>query len=308
MRILLLFSLYIGMFLLGMLVLRKGLFQLSGDKLKEFLSKVTDAPWKGFLSGTIITGILQSSSAVMVMTVGLVSAGSLTFPQTIGIILGTNIGSTATAEFMSFSLDRIIVPGIVLGTMLLFIPKSLTRSLGMAFIGISSIFAAMSGFKMLSSNLTAYPAVNLVLVAMEKNLFLALLIGMALTALIHSGSATIGIAMSFLMGNQLNVDTAIAIMLGSNIGTCITGYMASIGSGKEAAFTAYAHIWLNVIGVLAFFPFIHQLQQAAAYLTDAKETQLAHASVLFNAATSIIVLPFSHHYARFILFLHKPRT
>ncbi|AXN37571.1 Na/Pi symporter [Peribacillus butanolivorans] len=303
---LILFLLFIAIFLAGMAVLRIGLFNMSGAALKTFLSKVTDRPWKGFFAGTIFTGILQSSSAVMVMTVGLVSAGSLTFPQTIGIILGTNIGSTFTAEFMTISLDRWIIPGVISGAILCLMPKVLLKSAGMSLIGISAIFAAMSGFKMLSKPIAVYPSVQTLISNIEDHMSIALLAGILLTAMIHSSSATIGIAMSFLMSGELSVASAIIMMLGSNIGTCITGYMASIGSGRQAAFTAYAHIWLNVIGVAAFLPLVDVLERTAAFFTDDKGTQLAHASVIFNIVTSLIVLPFARQFSNFILLIHRP--
>ncbi|MFE4350688.1 Na/Pi symporter [Peribacillus butanolivorans] len=303
---LILFLLFIAIFLAGMAVLRIGLFNMSGAALKTFLSKVTDRPWKGFFAGTIFTGILQSSSAVMVMTVGLVSAGSLTFPQTIGIILGTNIGSTFTAEFMTISLDRWIIPGVISGAILCLMPKVLSKSAGMSLIGISAIFAAMNGFKMLSKPIAVYPSVQTLISNIEDHMSIALLAGILLTAMIHSSSATIGIAMSFLMSGELSVSSAIIMMLGSNIGTCITGYMASIGSGRQAAFTAYAHIWLNVIGVAAFLPLVDVLERTAAFFTDDKGTQLAHASVIFNIVTSLIVLPFARQFSNFILLIHRP--
>ncbi|PJN90836.1 Na/Pi symporter [Bacillus sp. mrc49] len=303
-----LFGFYIAMFLAGMSVLRIGLFNMSGAALKTFLAKVTDKPWKGFVAGTLFTGILQSSSAVMVMTVGLVSAGSLTFPQTIGIILGTNIGSTLTAEFMSFTLDRWIIPGVICGALLCFMPKVLPRTLGMSLIGISAIFAAMGGFKTLSTPISAYPSIQTIIGYIESHMSFALLAGIAITALIHSSSVTIGIAMSFLMNGELSVSSAIIIMLGSNIGTCITGYMASIGSGRQAAFTAYAHIWLNVLGVAAFLPFVDTLERTAAFFTGNKATQLAHASVLFNILTSLAVLPVARHFSNLILWVHRPSS
>ncbi|RFU61354.1 Na/Pi symporter [Bacillus sp. V59.32b] len=302
---LILFVIYISIFLAGMAVLRIGLFNLSGKSMTAFLSKVTNTPPKGFIVGALITGLLQSSSAVMVMTVGLVSAGSLTFPQTIGIILGSNVGSTFTTEFMTFSVEKWIVPGVVAGALLWFVPKVVCKSIGTSIIGLSAIFAAMNGFKQLAGPISAFPFIQNLIHSMEHYTLLAVLTGIAVTAIIHSSSVTIGISMSFLSSDELSVYAAIAMMLGSNIGTCITGYMASIGSGEEAKFTAYAHIWLNVLGVFAFIPLIHQLEGLAAYFTEDKAKQLAHASVLFNIITSIIVLPFSRQFVRFILIVHK---
>lgn len=308
MKDLVLFGLFIIIFLTGMFVLRVGLFNLSGKKLTTILGKITNRPWKGFIAGILFTGILQSSSAVMVMTVGLVSSGSIAFRQTIGIILGTNIGSTFTTEFMTFSLNSYIIPGVISGALLWFLPSStFARSLGTALIGISSIFAAMSGFKFLSSSLANYPFTKQLLAEMDNHLFIAILTGVIMTAIIHSSSATIGITMSFLAGGDMALATAIAIMLGSNVGTCITGWMASIGSGKEASLTAYAHIWLNLLGVLIFIPLIHYLEAFAAALTSAKDIQLAHASVLFNVITSLAVLPFSKRFANIVLRIHTKR-
>ena len=119
---------------------------------------------------------------------------------------------------------------------------------------LAAIFAAMSGFKILAAPIAAYPIVQKVIIEINDHFLLALLVGIILTAIIHSSSATIGIAMSFVASGELSVTSAIMIMLGANIGSCVTGYMASIGSGKEAMITAYAHIWLNVIGFLFSFP------------------------------------------------------
>ncbi|WP_374721698.1 Na/Pi symporter [Peribacillus tepidiphilus] len=304
MRELFLFIVFLLVFLLGMNFLRAGLFNLSGERLKNTLQRVTDKPWKGFIAGTIVTAVLQSSSAVTVMTVGLVSAGSLSFSQTIGIILGSNIGTTVTAEFMTFSLSKWIVPGAVIGALFILFSSFFLRSLGFVIFGMSSIFAAMEGFKSLAIPLSRYDFVSNALLMIENHLLMALLIGMIMTAMIHSSSAMIGICMSFLSTGDLTVSASIAIMLGSNIGTCITAYMASIGAGKEAAFTAYAHIWLNLLGSILFFPFIDELGTAAAFFTSEKNVQLAHASVIFNVICSIIVLPFSTLFATLIIKVH----
>lgn len=302
---LILFIIFIFVFLAGMSILRMGLFNLSGESLKTLLLKVTDKPWKSFLAGIGFTGILQSSSAVMVMTVGFVSAGSLAFPQTIGIILGTNIGSTFITEFMSFSLDQIIIPCIILGCFLTLIPRFIIRSLGLSLIGLSVIFVAMKGFKFLSGPIAHYPITQNLMGQMEEHLLIALLVGLILTALIHSSSVIIGMAMGFIASGELSVTSAIIVMLGSNIGTCITGYMASIGSGYEAKLTAYAHIWLNILGVLLFLPFVKQLEGLAAFFTSNSETQLAHASVLFNVITSLLVLPITRPFANLISSIHR---
>lgn len=295
---------FILVFIFGMAVLRFGLASLSGDALKHQLILVTNTPWKGMLIGTFMTAILQSSSAVMVIIIGLISAKMLTFPQSIGVILGTNIGTTITTEMITFNLDHYLIPLVFLGTIFIIFPKKNIRSIGLVMIGISTVFAAMRGFKFLAIPLTTLPYMENIFQAMSEHYVFAIFIGAGLTAIIQSSTAMTGIAMGLLSGNVLNIGAGIAVMLGANIGTCMTALLASIGAGKESKLCAYAHIWLNVIGVLVFSPFITDLASVAPYLSNDTATQLAHISVLFNIVSSLIVLPFSKSFGNMIIKIH----
>ncbi|MBT2690472.1 Na/Pi cotransporter family protein [Bacillus sp. ISL-47] len=301
---LLIFLLLIGIFIYGMTLLRSGLFNLSANSLKNWLAVLTNAPWKGLLIGTLITAILQSSSAVMIITIGMVSARMLTFPQTIGIILGTNIGTTFTTELITFNIESYIIPIAVTGSILAVTKRKNLQSAGLALLGISAVFAAMRGFEYLAGSLKNNDMVNQMLLALDGSHLYAVFAGIIITAIIQSSTATTGIIMGFLTAGTMDLNTAIAIMLGSNIGTCVDAYLASIGSGREAKLSAYAHIWLNCIGVAAFYPFIDLLaalgQNAAAHA----DVQLAHISVLFNVLSSLLVLPFANQFGRFIIKLH----
>ena len=308
MRELTFFILYIILFLIAMRLLRSGLFKLTGEKLNSKLQTVTSTPIKGFFTGMIFTALLQSSSAVMVMTVGLVSVGALSFQQSIGIILGSNIGTTVTAEFMTFSIKKWITPGLFIGFLLMLTNKEIFRAIGQSCFGLFLIFFAIQGFTSLAAPLSEYPIFTLGLSFIEQHIFIAILVGAIITAIIHSGTATIAIAMGFIAGEELSVLVGIALMLGSNIGTCVTGYMASFGAGIEAKLTAYAHIWLNILGVALFYPFIEQLHAAAAFFTDEKPIQLAHASVIFNVICSFLTFPFINLFSRFIVRLHGKKT
>lgn len=299
-----LFLLYIILFLIAMRLLRSGLFKLTGEKLNNKLQAVTSTTTKGFFTGMIFTAILQSSSAVMVMTVGLVSVGALSFQQSIGIILGSNIGTTVTAEFMTFSIKNWITPGLFIGFLLMLINKHSLRPIGQSIFGLFLIFFSIQGFTSLAKPLSEYPLFTQIVFQLEQHIFMAIIAGAILTAIIHSSTATIAIAMGFIAGEELSVLAGIALMLGSNIGTCVTGYMASIRAGIDAKLTAYAHIWLNILGVALFYPFIEQLSVAAAFFTDEKHVQLAHASVIFNLICSIIALPFVKYFNSFIIRLH----
>ncbi|NHM30367.1 Na/Pi symporter [Neobacillus terrae] len=302
---LLLFILCIGLFIFGMTIVRIGMFNLSADKLKTWLRKLTSTPLKGMLTGTFITALVQSSSTVMVLTIGLISAKIMTFPQSIGIILGTNIGTTFKTELITFNLDHALIPLAVTGAVLILLKNRTARSIGMLIFGIASVFTAMKGFESLSGPLTNVPFIHKSLLSLNGSIFFSVAAGAILTSIIQSSTAMTGIAMGFLTGGILNLEAGIAVMLGANIGTCITALAAAIGSGEEAKLAAFAHVWLNVFGVLAFIPLITWLANIAPALASSKDVQLAHISVIFNVATSIIMLPFANKFGYFIMRLHK---
>lgn len=256
------------------------------------------------IASVLVTGVLQSSSAVMVLTVGLVSAGALAFSQTIGIILGTNIGTTFTAEFMTFPLEQYVLPILLIGAILGVIGKGKIRASGFILFGIGMIFTALRGFKWIAGPLETLSIVDKGFSLMNDSLLISLLVGIVFTACIHSSSATIGVLMSFLVSGAIGLESAIAAMLGANVGTCITGWMASIGARKEAKLTAYAHIWLNIVGVLIFFPFVTTLAELAKAWSTSIAVQLAHTSVVFNVVTSFMVLPFSKQFGLLIERVH----
>lgn len=299
--LLLLLIAFIGIFLLGMTLLREGLFQLSGESLKNWLAKLTDTPLKGLILGTIITGILQSSSAVMVITISLIAARLLKFPQTIGIILGTNIGTTFSVEFITFKIDPLIVPLAIIGVILMLSGRTRLRYLGYISFGISAVFTSMKAFEFIAIPLSKLNMVNELFQMMGESHLLAVVVGSLITAIVQSSTAVTGMAMGFLSGGVANLETGIAIMLGANIGTCVTAFLASIGSGRESRLTAYAHIWLNIVGVIAFFPMIGALAVFSSSLAPEIDVQLAHASVAFNVISSLVVLPFANQYAKLIL-------
>lgn len=298
------FLLFILLFICGMTVLRTGLFNLSAHSLKNWLIKFTDSPWKGLLIGIIITGILQSSSAVMVITIGLVSARILTFPQSIGIILGTNIGTTFTAEFITIDIESFIIPMAIFGALLILPGRSKIRSIGLIFLGIASIFAAMKGFEYLAAPLSSIPYIKNLILQLDESHLLSVLTGTLFTGIIQSSTATTGIIMGFLEANIIEIDTGVAMMLGANIGTCITALIAAIGSGEESKLSAYAHVWLNIIGVMIFFPLISGLANLGIKLAVDPGVQLAHISGIFNVLSSLAVLPFANGFGKLIIKLH----
>ncbi|WNF37712.1 Na/Pi symporter [Bacillaceae bacterium IKA-2] len=299
-----LFAVYITIFLFGMTVMRTGLLNLSQDRLKSVLMRMTSTPFKGLLAGTIITAMLQSSSAVMVMTVGLVAAGYFTFKQSIGIILGTNIGTCFTTEIIAFNITSIIIPLLIIGVILLNMKKHFTYCLGCISFGLGSIFVAMEGLEKLAYPIASIPTAYYFLQLTNEHNLIAVSVGAVLSALIQSSTATTAIAMGFISDQILALPAGIGIILGANIGTCFTAFLASAGAIRQAKLVAFAHIWLNIIGVLAFFPFIGWLATLAASLTSLPNLQLAHAGSLFNIISSLAVLPFVSLFAKFVTKLH----
>ncbi|WP_251555012.1 Na/Pi symporter [Neobacillus muris] len=304
-----LFVLCILLFIFGMTIIRIGLFNLSAKNLKTWLIKLTDTPMKGMLTGTFITALLQSSSAVMVITIGLISAKIMTFPQSIGIILGTNIGTTFKTELITFNIDLVLIPFAIIGALFILIPRRKIRSVGMLFLGIASVFTAMKGFEMLAGPLTSMALIHRFITGINGSILISLLTGAFITAIIQSSTAMTGIAMSFLTAGLLQLDAGIAIVLGANIGTCITAVIASIGGGRESRLAAFAHVWLNVVGVSLFIPLIPFLTENAPLLASSPNVQLAHISVIFNVVSSLVVLPVATKFGEMILFLHdrKPK-
>lgn len=304
-----LFAVYIALFLFGITVMRIGLANVGYEQLKNSLIQLTDTPLKGMLVGTIVTAFLQSSSAVMVITVGFVAVGLLTFKQSIGIILGTNIGTVMTLEIISLKISSVMILLILLGALFLFIPKRITYNLGCIFFGLGCIFLAMDGLESLALPISSMPFVKHFLELANTNHLLGIGIGTIVAAIIQSSTATTAIAMGFLNENLLPLSTGIAIMLGANIGTCITAWLASIGANHSAKLVAYAHIWLNIFGVILFLPFIELLSELSMKLTLLPAMQLAHASLIFNLICSLLVLPIVPYFTKFILFIHhKPVT
>ncbi|TYS19516.1 Na/Pi cotransporter family protein [Rossellomorea vietnamensis] len=301
---LLIFFLLIGSFLLGMFWLKSGLYNLAGERMTKLISKWTDAPWKGFLIGIAVTGVLQSSSAVMVLTIGFVSAGILSFRQSIGIILGTNIGTTLTLEIISLDIGFLSLPLLGCSLLLLILPYPSTRALALTFLGLSLIFVSMNGFEELARPLSSQAFIHSLMERSNASALFSVLLGTILTGLVQSSTVITGIAMSFVDADIITIFAGISIMLGANIGTCVTSYIAGIGSGKATKLTVYAHIWLNVAGVMIFFPFIEELGEMVKWASANPELQLAHASLAFNVICSVLVLPFSGHFASLIEKFH----
>lgn len=300
-----LLAVFIALFLFGMVIMRAGLLNLGKESFQVMIQKLTDSPWKGLIVGAIATAILQSSSAIIIMVVGLVATGLLTFRHSIGIILGANIGTTMTTELLALDLSSLIIPLLVIGLIGLLIPLDNAYSIGCLSFGLACIFIAMNGLETLAYPLSSIPSVHSFFDLTNDYNLLGIGVGAILTAIIQSSTATTALAMGFMNDNILSLNAGISIMLGANVGTCITAYLASIGTGHSSKLVAYANIWLNIFGVLAFLPLINWLGVTVANMTPLPMVQLAHASLLFNVICSLFMLPFVNRFAGFIERIHR---
>jgi phosphate:Na+ symporter len=298
------FFLFLGGFLYGMYLLREGLLHLSTSSMEKWIKGLTDSPWKGILLGILFTVVLQNSVVVMIITIGLVASKLLTFQQAIGIILGINIGSSITVEIITINLAQSIIPMAFIGAILCYIKNRKLINIGYTLIGLSLVFGAMWGWRMTAHSIRELDLVSQLVLSFDHNLFYAILVGILITAIIYSNIATIGITMGFLSAEAIDLTTGVALILGGNVGISVITLLATIGYDKEARLTAFAYTWLNVLGVLLFYPLIDLLVNLSTNLSSNPYIQLAHINVLMNVTISLIVLPFVNHFGRLVRKIH----
>lgn len=284
-------------------MLRKGLISLTYSKIEEACLLIfTDHPLKAFLISIVFTGFLQSASAFMVIVIGFVSAGALSFKRTIPMILGTNIGSTFTTEFLAIKMDVLIWILLIGGLLFFLTGRYPFKQLGTSFLGLGIIFFCITGFSRLAEPLTQLKTGAGILHHVNDSNWSALFIGMVLTAIIHSSSVCIGILMSFMNEGVIGLTQAMSVVLGSNIGTCITAVMAAVSGGYAAKQTACAHVLFNVIGVAIVFPFLAATGFVEQLSADPAQ-RIAHFSLLFNVVSALLFLPLTNLFYSLIKWL-----
>jgi len=306
----------LGVFLLGLEFMENGIHALSANKMKAWMAKMAGSPGKGVVAGTVITGIIQSSTAMTVMTVGLVNAGVLTLRGAIGVIMGANIGTTLSNGLIALPLGPLgLLFGGVFGTVYVFAKSDRMRNIALACLGFSLIFYGLNLMTGGLKPLRSMPAVMDVISSLDASTFFGViscaLIAALITALIHSSSATIGIVMGLGASGVLPWQTAIAFAVGADLGTTITSWIASLNLTRNAKRTAYAHIGFNFIGVcvvlLLFFPALRVLEWGMGLfgrdpghmvMVDGKETfpvvpvAVGFFSIFFNIFNVLILFPF----------------
>jgi phosphate:Na+ symporter len=295
----------LGLFMGGMYLMRLGLFALAGENLGRWLVRFTKTPTRGMITGTIVTMLVQSSSAVSVVTIGLANARLLSFPQTVGIILGTNIGTTFTTQLIALNPQKLAMPMFLIGCSILWLRSPVIRATGMSMAGFGCVFLGIQMMQRLAEPLQHTSFFLSALARPDSHYLNGIVAGAIFTALLHSSSAVTAITMGFMNEQVLSLSMGIAIVLGSNIGTCVTAVMAAIGGNAAAKQFAWVHVFLNVVGVLLFLPFIQLLGDTVSWLTSDPALQIAHTQTLFNVICSLLALPFSHSIARLAAYCIK---
>lgn len=295
MKSIVLFIFSLGIILVGLSLLKQGLIQYTKLNLGKILGNFTRTPLLGCITGLFITALVQSSSVVTLISMGLVDTGIITFTQALGILLGANIGTTFTGQIMAFNLETLAIVLFIIGLITFKI-----KNLRFILFGIGFIFLGMDFlskvFVLTQEDSFFYTMLNIAHQSTPK----ALIIGIFITAIIQSSSAITGIIIVLAKIGQIDLITAIAIILGSNIGTCSTALIASLTSSKTGRRVAWAHILINIIGVIIIFPFIRQYANFIELTSSSFPRQIAHAQTIFNIISSLIILPFTHSLAKLI--------
>ena len=298
----------LGMFLYGMDLMSKSFQEIAGNRLREIIHKMTSNIFRGILVGTFITAIIQSSSVTTVMVVGFINASLMTLRQAIGIILGANIGTTITGWILVFKITEYGLPMIGIGAFVFLFSKNPKRKkrasifigLGLIFLGLTLMKKGMAPLKDMPQFIEFF---HIFSAESYRGVILSALTGAALTSILQSSSATIGITMALATQGLIIPKTAVALVLGENIGTTITAYLASLKTRSDAKRAAYAHILIKIVGVSLILPFFYGYASIIERLTPPEKNiseYIALSHTLFNIGNAIIFLPFINILLRFL--------
>mgnify|MGYP004562567191 CR=1 FL=1 len=295
----------LAMFLFGMNMMSESLQKAAGDKMKKVLETLTKNPILGVLAGAVVTAVLQSSSATTVMVIGFVSAGLMTLPQAISVILGANIGTTMTAQLMAFKISDYIWLIIFVGFMISFIAKKdKIKNIGNTIFAFGVLFVGIETMGSVMKPLATSPIFLEMIEKVAHIPVLGVCVGALMTLVVQSSSATIAVLQNFAMQpgadgvtSVLGLTGAIPILLGDNIGTTITALLACIGQSKNAKRAAVAHSVFNITGSMVFVCIVPWFAKFIQFISpkgaeiDVIARQIANAHTAFNVACTLIWLP-----------------
>lgn len=286
----------LGLFLFGMKIMGAGLELAAGSKLRTLLEKLTSNKFLGVLVGIVVTAIIQSSSATTVMVIGFVNAGLMNLAQSVGIIMGANIGTTFTNVLIALKLNDIAPIALFVGVvMITFSKKKNVNHIGEIIAGFGILFMGMNTMSSAMAPLRDFQPFQ-DFITNFQNPLLGVLAGLAITAIIQSSSASVGILQALALQGLIGIDSAIFILLGQNIGTCVTALISSVGTTKTAKRAAMIHLLFNVIGS-GMFILIALLTPLTSWLSaipGGAVVQISATHIIFNVVTTLVLFPFSN--------------
>jgi len=301
----------LSLFLYGLDQLSEGMKRTAGGQMRSILARLTQNRIVGFAAGAFVTMVIQSSSATTVMLVSFVQAELLTFAESLGVILGSDVGTTITAQLIAFKLTdyALLMVAVGFGTRT-FSKSRRLRSLGEIILGFGILFYGMKLMSDAMKPLHGYPLFIELMKGLE-NPILGLLVGTAFTALVQSSSASTGVVIVLAQQGFIALEAGIPLVLGANIGTCITAGLASAGMSREAKRVALAHVIFKVAGVLLFVfwipTFADIIRSIAVWFDFNTARQIANAHTIFNVGLGLCFLPFTALFARFIIAIFPDR-
>ena len=300
-----------GVFIIGMNMMSHALESVCGGTMKKILSKISNNRILGVGIGASVTALIQSSSATTVMVIGLVNAGVVTLFQATAIIMGANIGTTVTgilASFSSFNISGYISILVFIGVFMMFIKKNKIKNIGSILAGFGLIFV---GLELMSSSFNNETVLSFFMNVFEKINISVLLIffGILFTAILQSSSAMTGIVIVMAGGGAISLEAALFIILGTNIGTCVTALISSIGANPNAKRASFIHLLFNVIGTLIFtiilLIFKNPIISFIDSLSISIQFKIALFHVVFNVVTTLLLLPFIKYLVNFATIVIK---
>lgn len=289
----------LALFLFGVAMLGGGMEKLTGDRIQMWLDRLTERPIKGAALGAAATALIQSSSLLMVTMIGLINSNLMTLEQAIGVMMGQEIGTTLTAQIVAFKVGALCFLFIAVGFVLIeFMRGDRWHTYGEIILGFGVLFLGMDTMTGALQVLTQAPLVSSWLAAMGRHTLTGILAGTILTALVQSSSAVTGLVVAMGLGNTITLPAAISVLLGANIGTCITGFIASLRLSRASRQASMAQILINVIGVLLFLPFLSPFTALVSWTSPLLPRQIANAHTIFNVMVSVLLFPFVKQLAR----------
>ncbi|WP_085508885.1 Na/Pi cotransporter family protein [Thalassobacillus devorans] len=286
----------LGIFLFGLKYMGDGLQKSAGDRLRDLLDRFTSNPFMGVLAGIVVTILIQTSTGTTVLTIGLVNAGFMTFRQAIGVIMGANIGTTVTAFIIGLEIKAYALPIIAVGAILLFFFKNKRISyIGQTVFGFGALFLGLDIMEGGMKPLRSMEVFQELTLSMSENAILGVVIGTVFTVIVQSSSATIGVLQGLFAQGAMDLNAALPVLFGDNIGTTITAVLASIGASIAAKRAAMVHVIFNIVGTTIFLIILPLFELFVRYLRDTlslnPEMTIAFAHGSFNVTNTIIQFP-----------------